>query len=159
MKNMKAFILTIFMCGLMSIPAVHADEQQGSKHEGMHKKSHEMFKQLNLTEDQKKQIDANKQKQREEMKAVFTQMKSQREALHQELMKKDLDMTAINNIQAQIKASQAQMADHHLNSILEVRKILTPEQFTKFLSLMEDHKSKRHEHKGQGPDSKDEKSK
>ena len=171
MKNVKILMLTMVLGGLIAIPSVFAQEEQGPEHAMKHKGEHgELFKQLNLTEDQKKQLKANKEKQKEQMKAAFTQMKAQKDAMHQELMKKDLDMAKINAIQSQIKAFQAQMVDNHLNSILEVRKILTPEQFSKFISLMEERKSKwqghgamkhgsqGHEHEEDMP-SKDEKSK
>lgn len=142
MKNIKLGLLSLLMSGVLCVPALYAQEETppgpgpeaGAMH---HHKGAGLLKQLNLTEDQKKQLEANKEKRKEEMKTWFTQMKSQREALRQELMKKDLDMAKINGIQSQIKTLQNQMADNHLNSILEVRKILTPEQFSKFLSIME----------------------
>ncbi|MBI3602396.1 MAG: Spy/CpxP family protein refolding chaperone [Candidatus Omnitrophica bacterium] len=141
MKSMKVLMITVLMCSVMALPLVYANDQ-GGKHEWRGKKIQEIYNQLNLTDDQKKQLESNKQKQRQQMKAVFEQMKTQREAFRQELMKPNLDMAKINSIHAQMKTLQEQMADNRLNSILEVRKILTVDQFSKFTSLMEQHRHK-----------------
>lgn len=111
------------------------------KHEWKHgKMKGKFFHHLNLTEEQKKQLEGNWQKEREAMKIIFEQIKSNREALDQELAKLTPDMNKINDLQSQWKTLQSQMADNRLNSTLEVKKILTPEQFTKFFDLKKEHK-------------------
>ena len=156
MRTIKEMFLTSSLCLLIAIPAAFAadpvvpnqvvEAKQGMKSKGEHK----MFAQLNLTEDQRKQLKANKEQQRAQMKSNIQQMKAQREALHQELMKPQLDMDKINAIQTQLKANMAQMADSRLNSILEVRKILTPEQFAKFISTMKERHQRREHKMGKG---------
>jgi len=100
----------------------------------------EIYKQLDLTDEQKKQLEANKQQHRTVMESVRRELKSDKEALRAELMKPQLDMSRINSIHHQIKDLQNQMEDNKLNSILAVRSILTPEQFSKFGELMHRHK-------------------
>lgn len=95
---------------------------------------------LNLTVEQKKQLEDNKAKHKDSMKATFEKMKSCRESLKSELMKPELDMNKINGIQSQIKSLHSQMMDSRLNSILEVRGILTREQFEKFIDITGKHK-------------------
>ena len=140
----------VFAAGLLVAPLAHAHETgdavsgHGVKpmhkwHEMKEKRTQKIYAQLNLTDEQKKQLEDNKQKNREQKKALFKQMKSSKETLVQEFMKPDLDMNKINAIHAQIKALQAQMADNRMGSILAVRKILTPEQFKKFHELTEKH--------------------
>ena len=136
-----------FAVGLLAAPLAHAHGMgdDASEHwgKGMHRQK--IYAQLHLTDEQKKQLEDNKQKNREQKKVLFGQMKSARESLRQEFMKPDMDMSKVNAIHAQIKTLQAQMADDRLNSILAVRKILTPEQFKKFHELMEKHeKMERH---------------
>ena len=108
----------------------------------MEKRNQEIYTQLSLTDEQKKQLEDNKQKNREKRKALFEKMRSYKDALNKELMKSNLDVNKINVIQAQFKVLQSQMTDERLNSILEVRRILTPEQFAKFVLLMDQHKRK-----------------
>ena len=53
-------------------------------------------------------------------------------------------MNKINGIQAQIKTLQSQMVDDHLNSILEIKKILSPEQFAGYMALKKEKMLKKH---------------
>ncbi len=103
----------------------------------------EIYSQLNLTDDQKKQLEANKQQHRAKMESTRQEMKTYKEALKEELMKPRLDMPKINQIHDQIKSLQNQMEDGKLNSILAVRAILTPEQYLKFVNLMHQHKEQK----------------
>jgi Spy/CpxP family protein refolding chaperone len=100
----------------------------------------EIYSQLNLSDDQKKQLEANKQQHRAIMANARQEMKADREALREELMKPQLDMPKITQIHNQIKALGAQMEDTKLSSILAVRAILTPEQYLKFKELMQKHR-------------------
>ena len=110
------------------------------RHEKMEEKIQAIYSQLNLTDEQKRRLQENKGAHRDKKKAMFERMRSYREALNKELMKSSLDMKKINEIQAQFKTLQSQMIDDRLISILEVRKILTPDQFVRFLSLMQKNK-------------------
>jgi len=105
----------------------------------------EIFNQLNLTDDQKKQLEVNKEQHRAKMQSARQAMKAYKEALQEEIMKPRLDMPKINEIHGQIKALQSQMEDVKLNSILTVRSILTPDQFLKFINLMHKHKQEHEE--------------
>ncbi len=149
--HQKLMIILFCVCSLSALPAVYADDAQNSsddrlsspdkRREWMDKKIQEIYGQLNLNEDQKKQLDVNKAQHRDKMKGVFDRMRSARNQLNQELMKSDLDMTKVNEIQTQIKSLQAEMSDDRLSSILEVKKILTPEQFGQFISLIGKHRA------------------
>lgn len=104
----------------------------------------EIYNQLNLTDEQKKQLEANKQQHRAQMENARQAIKADKEALRAELMKPQLDMPKISQIHEGIKSLQSKMEDDKLNSILAVRTILTPEQFSQFVKLMHKHKQ---EHK------------
>ena len=146
----KVMFVYVLVVAVLIAPAVYAqkgDEDSTDKssffqkrRDMMDKKISEIYAQLNLDDDQKAKLEENKQKHRGGKRGVFEKMKSYKDALNQELMKPDLDMNTISGIQSQIKALQSQMVDERLNSILEVRKILTPDQFTKFITMMEKHK-------------------
>ena len=99
-----------------------------------------IYSQLNLTDDQKKQLGANKQQHRAEMESIRQEMKIDREALRGALMQPQLDRPKINAIHNQIKVLQSRMEDDRLSSILAVRAILTPEQYSKFVNLLHQHK-------------------
>jgi Spy/CpxP family protein refolding chaperone len=127
---------------VLSVPMVYADNGMGdgdSSHQAgdwLHgQQDHMMAQVLNLSDDQVKQLKDSQQKQKEAMKSLFEQMKANREAFNAEIIKATPDMNKINDVQTQIKTLQAQMVDNHLNSLLEIRKILAPEQFAGYMAL------------------------
>ena len=144
MTKFKKVLLGV--SGLYILAAMSLAHAQNPVVEGPSQKWHsgqriqEIYNQLNLTDDQKKQLEANKQQHRAKIQSVRQAMKTQREALQEELMKPRLDMPKINAIHHQIKSLQSQMEDDRLSSIIAVRAILTPEQFFKFVTLMHQHK-------------------
>jgi len=119
-----------------------AAHQDGGWHHGT--KDHMFAKVLNLTDDQQKQLKDSWKKQKETMKGVFEQIKANREAFDAEIVKATPDMNKVNEIQAQIKVLQGQMADDQLNSLLEVKKIMTPEQFAGYMALKKEKMLKKH---------------
>ncbi|MDE2214612.1 MAG: periplasmic heavy metal sensor [Candidatus Omnitrophica bacterium] len=134
---------------LMAVPLALAQDAPG--HEGhfpnarMEKRIHEVFNQLGLTEEQKKELQANKEKYRPRIISERRQMRAVMEALRKELMKPRLNMARIHQLHNRTKDLMSQMEDDRLTSILAVRVILTQEQFTKFVNLMDRFKHERHE--------------
>lgn len=102
----------------------------------------EIYNDLGLTGEQRKLLEENKNKHREQTKALFTQMREKTAFLRQELEKKELNMQTVYQTNNELKRLQAQMLDNRLERILEVRKILSPAQFKKF----EDKMNERMEH-------------
>lgn len=151
MKNFKNVILIsvgLFIFMIFSL----AQAQKTSETDRIHLRTYsgqqriqEIYNQLNLTENQKKQLDVIKQQHRATMENVRQRLKINKEALQEELMKTQLDRPKINEIHNQIKILQSQIEDERLSSILLVRAILTPEQFTKFVSLTHKHKRQHEE--------------
>lgn len=151
MRNLRGLAVAAFIIlGMLITPSIYAVEKSDAagkecapslqeKNKKMDEKHQKLWDQLNLTPEQKKQLEENKTKNRETMKAKFEQMRSYRESLKEELMRPELDVNKINGIQSQIKALQAEMVDNHLKSVLDVRKILTHEQFEKFIEIMGKH--------------------
>jgi Spy/CpxP family protein refolding chaperone len=155
-KNFTIFkqLGLLMMVMALSAPVVYADNTAApnpSHHEeDWHhgQQDHIMAKVLNLSDDQVKQLKDSREKNKEAMKSIFEQMKSNREAFNAEIVKATPDMSKINGIETQIKTLQSQMVDNHLNSILEIKKILTPEQFAGYMALENARKMMGH-HDGQ----------
>ncbi len=165
MKSIKLMVAAMFAMVALSASLAYAEptEHKAPKSqewkEKMEAKKQELYKDLNLTEEQKKALEENKNKNRELKKSSFQAMKGKMEEMRKELQNPTLNMEKINQIQSELKASQAQMLDQRLQGILEIRKILTAEQFTKFSAKMEEHKGHgqrkwvgQHDHQGsEGP--------
>ena len=139
----KLFLGTIIVFSFAALPLAQAENPgpDGALPKGhFGQRIQEIYNQLHLTDDQKNKLEANKKQHRAEMESARQSMKTDKEALQAELMKPQLDMSKITALHDQIKDLLSQMEDDKLNSILAVRAILTPEQFTKFASLMHKHK-------------------
>ena len=140
----KVLLGLIGVCIFATLPLAHAQDEPGP--DGTSPKFHagqriqEIYSQLNLTDDQKKQLDLNKQEHRVRMEKARQEMKIAKEAIQEELMKPQLDLPKVKELHGRIKALLSQMEDIKLSSILAVRTILTPDQFTKFVNLMHRHK-------------------
>ena len=145
MNTGKSKIVTFLMITalIISSPSIlqAASHDKNSREENsppgnMENRRQELYKDLNLSQDQKKLLEENKKSRREEMKSLFSQMKEKREAIRNELQKDELNIGKITQINNELKILSAQMLDRKLEGILEVRKILTPEQFKKFMAKM-----------------------
>ena len=110
---------------------------------GFFKRDHDMKRiqeMLNLSTEQQELMDVHKAKRREQMEAFHKSMMTTREAMKTELEKEEPNMDTINQIQSELKVLDATKADHRLEGILEVREILTPEQFSEFMELKGKHR-------------------
>ncbi len=145
MKNTKKFLLmAVLMSGLFVLPLAYA-EDNGTAVSG-HKtfcykaggKACNIYSQLNLTEQQTKQLDESRNKYREQNKALFNQIKEKRALVSQELQKDKLSMDKINQANSELKKIEGQLLDSKLQCMLETRKILTPYQFKKLMAEKEE---------------------
>ena len=109
---------------------------ENSSSGSMETRRQELYKDLDLSEAQKKLLEENKKSRKEEMKSLFSRIKEKREAIRVELQKNELNIGKVTQINNELKILDAQMLDRKLEGILEVRKILTPEQFKKFMARM-----------------------
>lgn len=119
-------------------------DQKGDWHQA--KEARMMAEVLNLTEDQQNQLKDIKQKQRDARKSAFEQLKANKTAFESEIVKATPDMTKITDLQTQLKTLQSQMVDDHLNSILEIKKLMTPEQFAGYMALEKEEDLMKMEH-------------
>ncbi len=111
------------------------DEMRGEMREKMRAKMQEVFKQLDLSPEQQEQLQAYRKNHREQGREFRKDMKAKKEAIRNELQKEELNMENVYTIHKELKDLLIQKADHRLEGILAVRKILTAEQFRKFCEL------------------------
>lgn len=127
----------------------------GEGKEGMKEKMEERFKEvskeLNLTPEQEEQLKNHKTQCRETMKEFRKKIADKREELGKELQKQEIDMEKINQLNSELKAVHSEMQDNRLKGILEVREVLSPEQFAKFREFTEKCRPRMKSHrKGRG---------
>lgn len=135
--NLKSLIYSLTIVGFV-LSASTALAQPG-----FFKRDHDMKRmqeKLNLSAEQQELMNAHKANQREQMEEFHNRTKTTRGELKAELEKEELNMDTIDQIQSELKGLQATMADHRLEGTLEVRDILTPEQFSEFMELKGKHR-------------------
>ena len=156
MRTTKARIIGVLVIALLALsaPVVYADNGNGgnfgngdSEHHG-HYGEGKFCHKLNLTDNQKKQMKDIWQKQKEAKKTAFAQIKADREALTNELLQTIPDVNKINDLKSKLEVLGAQMLDNRINSDLEVKKILTAQQFAKYLEFQK-HEFAGRFHKGE----------
>ncbi len=97
---------------------------------------------LGLTDEQVQQLDAQRNQHQGEIKESRQTMKQLREEFKLETEKTEIDEAKLKSIHAHMKTVLNKIADQRLEGILQLRKILTPEQFKKFNELRGKRKGK-----------------
>jgi Spy/CpxP family protein refolding chaperone len=140
--RLRKVIYTLGIVGVMLLTSnVYSQPQEDrfntsdEMREKMKAKMLEVFKQLDLSPEQKEQLKAHRKDHRGQGKEFRENMKAKKEAIRNELQKEELNMENVYTIHKELKDLLVQKADHRLEGILEVRKILTAEQFRKFCEL------------------------
>ena len=123
---------------LLMAPTAYADWDGHGGKGNMEEHVQKVFDKLGLSAEQKKQLKENREKHRAGREAQRKAMKENMKAMGEELKKQDYDVAKVTAIVEQGKQLHNQMADEHLAALLEVRKILTSEQFAKFSRMMEE---------------------
>jgi len=103
----------------------------------------EIFKELNLTEEQQKKIEENRSEQRKQRDALFKSVKEEHVKLQEALQDPSVTKEKVEPIVQKIKSLQAEMLDNRINAIFEAKAIMTPEQFAQFNQLMEKRKGEK----------------
>ncbi len=101
-----------------------------------------IIQELNLTPEQQKQIESHKEKHMEAFKSLMKAIHEKREAVRNELHKTQLDMDEVRKLHAELKSLVTQKEDFMLEGVLNIRKILTPEQFVLFREKLDQFKDK-----------------
>jgi len=102
-------------------------------------------KELGLSEEQAKKLKEHRQQHQEQGKVLRENARTAKEALRAELEKPNFSESTAKSPQARMKDAHDKLADHRLQGILDVRKILTPEQFAKFQELTKERRGDRKE--------------
>ena len=143
--GLRKFIYTLGIVAVMLLSTNAYSQPQGDRfnrsdemREKMKARMLEAFKQLDLSPEQEEQLQAHRKNHRGQGREFRESLKAKKEAIRTELQKEELNMENIYKIHNELKGLLSNKADHRLEGILEVRKILTAEQFRKFCELRKD---------------------
>lgn len=132
MKEIRLIVAGLVVA-LLATSVVYAKEVPGRKLEGKHREA--IFKELNLTDNQKAILDANRKERGEKMRQLRDEMREKQMKLREELDDPTVSRRAIEPLLTEIKALQAQLIDLRVSAIFAVREVLTVEQFAKFQEI------------------------
>ncbi len=143
--RLRQVIYSLGIVGVMLLTSNVYSQPQGdnfNRHEEIREKMKarmlEVFKQLDLSPEQEEQIQAHRKNHRGQGREFRENLRAKKEAIRNELQNEELNMEEIYRIHNELKGLLSTKADHRLEGILEVRKILTAEQFRKFCELRKD---------------------
>jgi Spy/CpxP family protein refolding chaperone len=103
-------------------------------------KYHRMIEKLGLSDDQVAQLKAHKQAKIESREKLYSELAKQKQALRDELEKPVSDDARIKQISDSMKQIQSKLVDERIKGILEIKAILTPEQYAEFKAKMGKYK-------------------
>lgn len=139
-KILPMFLITVFIAG-SNVIAYDKECDSKCDSDKMRQAQEERFdkisKELNLTEKQQEQVKNHRKKHREQMKETAVKTKEIREAMRKELEKPEIDKAKINKLSSELKELEAKRIDNRTKGIIEMREILTPEQYQKMNQMTE----------------------
>ncbi|MBO7431723.1 MAG: periplasmic heavy metal sensor [Elusimicrobia bacterium] len=144
MKKIISLVLTLFISSFIyAAPADPMHKQQDQLRQDFDKIS----KELNITDDQKQKINELMQADITKKRELRQQIRQKSNAIDEELMKEKPDMKKINDVSTEIQKLNAEIAKINIESKLNVRNILTYDQYSRMekarKQLMEKFKQER----------------
>ena len=135
MKKFLSLVLTLFISGFVYAvpPQGEQDMPQPPKQQQQKMKQNfeKLIKELNITEDQQEKIKQNMQADVAKKKQLREQIKEKANAIDEELLKENFDIEEINDLCEEIQKLNAEITKINIEGKIQVRNILTLEQFTK----------------------------
>jgi Spy/CpxP family protein refolding chaperone len=144
MINRKWIFLALFLVLAFSSTALAFGQPMGRR-DMPEKRIGKLVKELGLTDQQKDNFLAQTKQVEEAAKASFAANKELFGKIQSELQKDSPDSQAIHNHILQINKNRAEIEFKRMEQIIQLRWELTPEQKTKFDSLMKEKKEKARE--------------
>ena len=130
--------VAVFVAGAPA--GVYAGFGEEGAHEKKHKMMQEVIAELGVTEEQLGLIEEQRSKAWQVKKEMKEQIKDRKAVLKKELLREEVDRAKVDQLVAEISDLRDRKLRAHVDSILEIRSILTPEQFGEFQKKMESMK-------------------
>lgn len=105
-----------------------------------------LLEQLQLTPQQQEILMKRRKEQKDARQQMSRQIREKRAALHEEIGKPQSDMTKIEYLTQDIKKLQGQQLDERVDELMELKRVLTPQQYQKLQEKVNEAKSQRRRH-------------
>ncbi len=137
MKKIVSLVLMLFVSSFVyaappkqdkaNMPPEPPQKQQDHLRQDFDKIS----KELNITDEQKQKINELMQSDLAKKKVLRDQIRQKSELIDEELIKEKFDMNVINNLSTEIQQLNAEISKINIESKLNVRNILTFDQYSR----------------------------
>ena len=97
----------------------------------MEQRMGDLGKDMGLTSEQQEKIKALRSKQREKTKGIREKLQTKMKDLKEELERSEINKRSAYKTVAEISVLRKDLLEERVNSVIQMRKILTPEQFQK----------------------------
>jgi len=152
---LKGTVLIMAAAVILTAAPAYA-EYEGTGNQERTQKRQEAFEnlvdELGLNKEQVEQLKAYRAKKKEVNKELFMALKDERKKLKEELEKPESDNRVIRKVVKNINKIQAELVNKRVDSVLEVKSILTPEQFVQFKEKLREVRQRK---RGRKSNSKD----
>lgn len=135
---MKRIVVLCLILGVLSA-TVYAREGFGRRAGGMPK---ELIEQLQLTSTQSVQLEKQYKAEREAVSEKFKEIRKLHETLDAAFIEEPVNEAKIAATIQLIKETQMELADLHFQGLLNIREILTKEQFKKMINMRKEFRDK-----------------
>lgn len=148
MKNKLTTTMAVLMVmGLVAAGPVAYAGSDGDKTAGdkgyKHGEGKELFKDLNLTPEQKEKLKAQREAKQAEHKALRDQMKIKMQALHDAISKPETKRSDVDGLVNEVNVIKGQMFSQMTDGVFAMKEALTPEQFAKMQAKHQERMDKK----------------
>ncbi|UCC95273.1 MAG: periplasmic heavy metal sensor [Candidatus Omnitrophota bacterium] len=153
--HFRRIMVAVGILALLSVPSVtYAQSFEGGQEKQDRReyrgRKDTLFQDLGLSLQQQEEMRRHRQEHHERAKDLHRILRDTRKKLGDELDKAGSDEATINSLVAEMKELEAQMIDSRVQGVLEIKEILTPEQFQTFqekTKKMREKKGHRRQHR------------
>lgn len=137
------FLITMLIATLVSFPAFAYTDKNFKDYKHCHcpkemkQKMDNMMKEIGITPEQKQKLDAIKEESRSKSEPVLKCLMEKKRAQMQYLMTPQANKDQALAQEKEISRLQEQLAEIRINSIFEMKNVLTPEQQQKFAEIQQ----------------------
>ena len=133
-KILSLAVALLVTTSLYAVPPQEKSDMPEPPHQHFQKMGpdfEKIAKELNITDEQKAQMNEMMKVDMERKQELRKQVKEKMDAISDELMKENIDMNAVNAIAAEVQQLSADISRINIESKLKVRSVLSFEQYTK----------------------------
>lgn len=121
----RNLVITVFMLSL-GLPLAAYGQEKGKSHDEAFDR---IVNELNLSPSQKDEIAKERSSRKAESENIRAELKQKRNELSEELEKESSDKSRISAIISEMKELTARRMEQRVESILALKKVLTPSQY------------------------------